>query len=199
VRKGLTACKQVKVKYTLVQALRLCTGRTVKCTLVQALRLYIGPTVKCTLVQALRLYIEPTVKCTLVQALRLYRSCTVKCNLVQALRLYIGRTAHIGSGVTALLFLDHGTRRGEESASHPSRSLPTGKNQYPLFMRLGRPQGRSGQVRKIWPPLCPRTFQAVASRYTVYATQPTTNRPINQKLNKQLTKNLTNYNEQILS
>ena len=37
---------------------------------------------------------------------------TVKCTLVQALRLCTGRTAHRGSRLTALLFLDHGTRRG---------------------------------------------------------------------------------------
>jgi len=36
----------------------------------------------------------------------------VKCTLVQALRLSTGRTAHRGSRGIALLFLDHGTRRG---------------------------------------------------------------------------------------
>ena len=36
----------------------------------------------------------------------------VKCTLVQALRVCIGRTAHRGSRGVALLFLDHGTRRG---------------------------------------------------------------------------------------
>ena len=36
----------------------------------------------------------------------------VKCTLVQALRLCTGRTAHRGSRDIALLFLDHGTRRG---------------------------------------------------------------------------------------
>jgi hypothetical protein len=35
---------KVKVKCTVVQALRLCTGRTVKCTVVQALRLCTGRT-----------------------------------------------------------------------------------------------------------------------------------------------------------
>jgi hypothetical protein len=44
------------VKCTLVQALRLCTGRTVKCTLVQALRLCTGRTVKGTVVQTEALY-----------------------------------------------------------------------------------------------------------------------------------------------
>ena len=36
----------------------------------------------------------------------------VKCTLVQALRLCRGRMAHRGSRSIALLFLDHGTRRG---------------------------------------------------------------------------------------
>ena len=36
----------------------------------------------------------------------------VKCTLVQALRLCTGHTAHRGSRGIALLFHDHGTRRG---------------------------------------------------------------------------------------
>ena len=90
----------------------------------------------------------------------------VKCALVQALGLCTGRTAHRGSRGIAVLFIDHGTRRGEESASRPGRSLPPGKTRYPLYRRLGGPQGRSIQVRKITPPLGfdPRTVQPVASR-----------------------------------
>ena len=38
---------------------------------------------------------------------------------------------------------------GEGSASHPGRFLPPGKTWYPLYRRLGGPQGRSGQMRKI--------------------------------------------------
>jgi hypothetical protein len=41
---------------------------------------------------------------------------------------------------------------GEGSARRPSRSLPPGKIQYPLYRRLDGPQGRSGQVQKISPP-----------------------------------------------
>jgi hypothetical protein len=76
-----------------------------------------------------------------------------------------------GSRGIALLFKDRGTRRGEGSASHPGRSLPSGKTRYPL----GGPQGRSGQVRKIspLPGFDPQTVQPVASRYTGYATRPT--------------------------
>jgi hypothetical protein len=41
----------------------------------------------------------------------------------------------------------------------------------PLYRRLDRPQGRSGRVLKILPPLGfdPQTVQLVASRYTDYA------------------------------
>ena len=56
----------------------------------------------------------------------------LRCTLVQALRLCTGRTAHRGSRGIAVLFLDHGTRRGEGSASRPSRSLPPGMTRYPL-------------------------------------------------------------------
>jgi len=48
----------------------------------------------------------------------------VKVTLVQALRICTGPTAHRRSRGIALLFLDHGTRRGEWSASRPGRNLP---------------------------------------------------------------------------
>jgi hypothetical protein len=55
---------------------------------------------------------------------------------VQAVRLIGGG----GRGI-ALLFHDHGTKRGERSASRPDRSLPPGKTRYPLYRRLGGPPG----------------------------------------------------------
>ena len=57
--------------------------------------------------------------------------------------------------------------------TRPGRCLPPGKTRYPLYRRLGGPQGRSGQVRKISPPPVsdPRTVQPVASRYTDFATR----------------------------
>jgi hypothetical protein len=65
----------------------------------------------------------------------------------------------------------------EWSASRPGRNVPTGKTRYLLYRRLGGPQGRSGQVRKISPTpgFAPRTVQPVVSRYTDWATQPTQN------------------------
>jgi hypothetical protein len=91
-----------------------------------------------------------------------------KCTLVQALRLCTARTAHRGSRDISLPFHDLGTRRGEGLASRPGRILSPGKTRYPLYRRLGGPQGRSGQVRKIWPPpgFDPRTVQPVTSLYT---------------------------------
>jgi hypothetical protein len=66
---------------------------------------------------------------------------------------------------------------GEWSAACPGRILPPGKTRYPLYRRLGGPQGQSGQVRKISPPptFDPWTVQPVVSRYTDWATQPTIN------------------------
>jgi hypothetical protein len=50
---------------------------------------------------------------------------------------------------------------------HAPAALPPGMTRYPLYRRLGRPQGRSGRVLKISPPqgFYPRTVQPVASRY----------------------------------
>jgi hypothetical protein len=54
---------------------------------------------------------------------------------------------------------------------HDPAAFTPGKSRYPLYRRLGGPQGRSGLVRK-FPPLPgfdPRTVQPVASRYTDWA------------------------------
>ena len=105
----------------------------------------------------------------------MYSKLKVKCTVVQALRLCTGRTVHRGSRGIALLFLDHGTGRGWGVSVTPRPLFTPGKTRYPLYRRLGGPQGRSGQVRKISPPpgFDPRTVQPVASRYTDYATRPT--------------------------
>ena len=74
--------------------------------------------------------------------------------------------------------------RGEGSVSRPGRPLPPGKTRYPLYRRLGGPQGRSGQVRKILPPpgFDPQTVRAVANRYTHYTTRPTVNARVQQNM-----------------
>jgi hypothetical protein len=74
-----------------------------------------------------------------------------------------------GRGV-ALLFLDLGTRRGWMVSTLPW-PLYLGKTPYPLYRRLGGPQGWSGCVWKILSPpgFDPRTVQPVARRYTDWA------------------------------
>ena len=57
-----------------------------------------------------------------------------------------------GVEVQLYSFLTTALEGGEGSASRPGRSLPLGKTRYPLHRRLGGPQGRSRQVRKISPP-----------------------------------------------
>jgi hypothetical protein len=58
---------------------------------------------------------------------------------------------------------------------HAPATLSPGKTRYPLYWKLGGPQGQSGWVPKISPPpgFDPRTVQPVASRYTDCATRPT--------------------------
>jgi len=86
--------------------------------------------------------------------------------------LYRPGVAHRGIRCITLLFLYHGTRRDEGSASCPGPSLPLEKN---LVPRLGGAQGQFGQVWKIspLPEFEPRSAQPVVSRYTEYATRPT--------------------------
>ena len=57
------------------------------------------------------------------------------------------------------------------SIPRPGCFTPGKETRYPLYGRLGGPQGRSGRVRKISPPpgLDPRTVQPVANRYKDYA------------------------------
>jgi len=78
---------------------------------------------------------------------------------VQAVRPIRGVEVYIYSFMTTAL------EWGEGSASRPGRSIPPGKTRYPLYRRLGGPQGRSGQMRKISlpPGFDPRTVQPVAS------------------------------------
>ena len=98
----------------------------------------------------------------------------VKVTLVQKLRLCTGRTARRGSRGIAIPFHDHGTRR-RWGVSVTLRPLFTPvKTRYPLYRKLGGPQGRSGQVRKISHPpgFDPLTVQPVASRCTNWDTLP---------------------------
>jgi len=51
----------------------------------------------------------------------------------------------------------------EWSAARPGRTLPTGKTRYPLYRKMGGPQGRSGQGENLVPiGIRSRTVQPVA-------------------------------------
>jgi len=57
---------------------------------------------------------------------------------------------------------------GVDGQCQAPAALPPGKTLYPLYRRLGGPQGRSGWVQKISPPpgFDPWSVHPVASRYT---------------------------------
>jgi hypothetical protein len=57
---------------------------------------------------------------------------------------------------------------GEGSASRPGRSSLPGKTRYPLYRRLGGPQGRPGQVRKISSPTRIRSPDRPARSQSLY-------------------------------
>jgi len=61
----------------------------------------------------------------------------VKVILVQALRVCSGRTAHRGSRGIALLFLDHGTRRGWGVSVTPRPLFTPGKGPVPIVQEVG--------------------------------------------------------------
>jgi hypothetical protein len=61
----------------------------------------------------------------------------VKCTLVQALRLCTGRTAHRGSRGIALLFYEHGTRRGWGVSVTSRLPFTPGKDPVPIIQEAG--------------------------------------------------------------
>jgi len=83
-----------------------------------------------------------------------------------------GLPQSMGRGI-ALLFHDRGTRRGWVVSSTPRPHFtPRGKTRYPLYRRLGGPQGRSGRAEILVSiGIRSRTIQPVVSRYTDWATR----------------------------
>ena len=63
--------------------------------------------------------------------------CKVQVTLVQALRFCTGRTAHRGSRCIALLFLDHGTRRGWGVSVTPWPLFTPWKDPVPIVQEAG--------------------------------------------------------------
>jgi len=100
----------------------------------------------------------------------------VKCTLVQALRLCTGRTARRESRGIALLFHDHGNRRGWGVSVTP-RPLFTPRERPGTHCTGGQMGPRAGLDRcgksRLPSGFDPRIVQPVAIRYTDYATRPT--------------------------
>jgi len=64
-----------------------------------------------------------------------------KCTLVQALMLCTGHTAQMVGWGIALLFLDHGTRRGWGFSSTPRPLFTPGKDPVPIVQEAGWARG----------------------------------------------------------
>jgi hypothetical protein len=80
-----------------------------------------------------------------------------------------------GSRGIAVLVLEPRNEVGVGGQRHASATLPPGKEpRYAFYRKLGGPQGRSGQLRKILPlsGFDSQTVQPLASRYTVYDLWP---------------------------
>ena len=76
-----------------------------------------------------------------------------------------------------------GLEGDEGSASHLGRSLPPENTRYPLYRRLGGPQGPSGQARKI-SPLGIRFPDRPARSQSLYRLLYSAHRLINDKMKK---------------
>ena len=112
----------------------------------------------------------------------------VKCTLVQVLRFCTGRTAHRGSTGTALLFLDHGTRRGwGVSVTHHPIFTPR-KDLVPIVQEVGWASGPIWTGAEILSPpgFDSRSVQPVASHYTDYATRQMRNKVTENAVELQL-------------
>ena len=99
----------------------------------------------------------------------------VKCTLVQALGLCTDCTAHRGSRGIALLFLDHGTRRGWGVSITPWPLFTPGKDSVPIVQEACWAPGPVWTGAKNLAPhrdSIPGTVQPVVSCYTDYDTRP---------------------------
>jgi hypothetical protein len=84
-------------------------------------------------------------KCRLFRNTTFFGSCIIRI-------LHTGCAKILNAKFRCHKVKDLGTGRGWEVSVTPRPLSTSGKIQYPLYRRLGGPQGRSGQVRKISPP-----------------------------------------------
>jgi hypothetical protein len=95
----------------------------------------------------------------------------VKCPFVQALRLCTGRAAHKGSRGIALLFHDHGTRKGWGVSVTPRPLFIPGKDLVPIVEEAGWAPGPVWTDAENFAPTGIRPPDRPAR--TDYATRPT--------------------------
>ena len=98
-----------------------------------------------------------------------YDKCRIKVKVKVKLILEQATKARRCSKGRALISLQPRRHMRVGGQSHAPAALPPGKTWYPLYRRLGGPQGRSGRVRKISPPppgFDLRNVQPVTSRCT---------------------------------
>ena len=110
---------------------------------------------------------------------RITRKVKVQCTLVQALRLCTDRTAHRGIRVIALLFHDHGTRRGWGVSVTPRPLITLGIDPVPIVKKAG---WASGPVWTGAENLAPTGIRSPDQNYTYYVLfnfkQPLLNDPV---------------------
>jgi hypothetical protein len=95
---------------------------------------------------------------------------TYKCTCLYESLLYTQYTSYRYKIVKVKLkFTLEQVAKAQRGRRHAPAALPPGRTRYPLYRRLGGPQGRSGRVRKFSPQpgFDPRTVHPVAIRCTV--------------------------------
>ena len=90
------------------------------------------------------------------------------CTLVQALRQCTGHTAHRGSRRIALLFLDHGTRRGWGVSITPRPLFTPGKDPVPIVQEAGWATGPVWTGAENFAPTGIRTLDRRARSKSLY-------------------------------
>jgi len=99
--------------------------------------IYIFKSIRIPVIPRFRILIKTLLTELLYYAFSLLCIKKVKCTLIQTLRLCTGRTAHRGCRGIALLFLDHGTRRGWGVSVTPPPLFTPRKDPVPIVREAG--------------------------------------------------------------
>jgi len=87
--------------------------------------------------------------------------------------LYATKALRVSKGIALIFLGPRHSRWGWGVCRTPRPPLPPGNIRYPLYRKLGGPQGRSGRAENLVPNgIRSRTIQPAVSRYTDWATRP---------------------------